>query len=347
MSKIFSALTKSPGEIADLSLSVMAKAGQSKLLDEKALEENGTAAGSEPAAVNSEASPEATFVAEQSTIPPPLNQAGSWAVPPPLPIAPVSPGWSAEPEEEEIPEVKNVYVDPGHNPVLPFAEDKQSGVAAEQYRVIRTRILQHPARPRVTLITSPGPGDGKSVSSVNIAGAMALRSSVQVLLIDADLRRSNVATLLRIPHAPGLADVLSGRVHPNEAIVRVDQSPNLFIMPAGDIQANPAELLHSQSWKSLIPELKEQYDHIIIDGPPVHSGIADYELIEAVGEGVVMVLRPDVTHRSALQEALKLVTRKKLLGVVLNHVEDWFLWRPSTYYSYTYLSKPKSGVKTR
>lgn len=183
------------------------------------------------------------------------------------------------------------------------------------------------------IVSSPGPGDGKTVSSINIAGVLSLRDNANVLLIDGDLRRTNVSSLLGLPVEPGLANVLSGSCTLQEAIIRVDQFPNLYVLPAGASNANPAELLDSDQWKSLCSTVRECFSFVIVDAPPV-AAVADYELIQASCDGVIVVVRPDHTDRTLCAKAFELIPQEKRLGVVLNCAYEWFLWK--THRSYYY-----------
>ena len=90
--------------------------------------------------------------------------------------------------------------------MLPF-DDGVSSHASEQYRIVRTRIVQHPSRPSLILVSSPDPGDGKTITAINVAGALSLKSEGSVLLIDADFRRPNIHEQLGLPIGPGLADL--------------------------------------------------------------------------------------------------------------------------------------------
>src|SRR5262249_17833932 len=107
------------------------------------------------------------------------------------------------------------------SPILPF-EDLQ-GRASEQYRIARTRILQHQAAPRIIMVTSPGARDGKTVSAINLAGALSLRAGFNVLLLDGDFRRPAVHDALGLASGPGLSDVLAGSNTLEDALVHVEQ----------------------------------------------------------------------------------------------------------------------------
>jgi capsular exopolysaccharide synthesis family protein len=221
-------------------------------------------------------------------------------------------------------------------PILPF--DGSHWKAGEQYRILRTKIVHHPAVPRVIVISSAGPSDGKSVTAVNLAGVLALKSEARVLLIDADFRRSTVCNHLGFTSTPGLAEVLTTERRFTDAMVRAQQIPNLHIMPAGESVANPAELLDSPRWKALIAFVRAEFEYVIIDSPPI-GAVADYELIQAVSDGAILVLRPDHSNRQSCFNALSLVKQEKLLGVVLNCLEEWFLSKDPEYSSYYHYSK--------
>jgi Mrp family chromosome partitioning ATPase len=154
------------------------------------------------------------------------------------------------------------------SPLIPFEDTHEK--AAEQYRIIRTKLVQHPASPRVIVISSVDSGDGKTVTSINLAATLALKSQVTVLLIDGDLRRGAIADLLGIPETPGLADVLGKTCSRADAIVQLEQFGNLHVLPAGTRLTNPTELLDSPQWQLLIQELRQDFEYIIVDSPPLN-----------------------------------------------------------------------------
>jgi protein-tyrosine kinase len=220
-------------------------------------------------------------------------------------------------------------------PIFPFDAEYQE--AAEQYRMIRTKLLHHPRKPRVIVMSSATSGDGKTVTSVNIAASLALKENSRVLLIDGDLRQPRVSEVLGIPDQPGLADVLSGAASFDSALVRIAQFPNLYVLPAGGARHAAAELLDSQAWRSLVERIRAEFTTGIVDAPPV-ALVADYELIQLVSDATILVVRPDHSDRSACLKALELIPKEKLIGIVLNCVENWWLWKApgSTYYRQYY-----------
>jgi capsular exopolysaccharide synthesis family protein len=224
-------------------------------------------------------------------------------------------------------------------PVLPFDGSNQR--AAEQYQIIRTKILHHGRRPRFVLVSSATSGDGKTVTSINVAASLALKSDARVLLIDGDLRQPSVARTLGIPVEPGLREVLAGQIPFESALIRAAEVPNLYVLPAGGVNARAADLLDSERWRTLVASVRERFTTVICDAPPIAT-VADYELLQMVADGTVVVARPGHTERHACRKALESVEQTKLIGVVLNCVEDWWLWKTPSYGYYTHRAESNS-----
>ena len=220
------------------------------------------------------------------------------------------------------------------SPLLPY--DGSSPCAGEQYRAVRTNLLQNPDAPRVLVVSSCGAGDGKTVSAVNTAGALAIKGETTVLLVDADLRHPSLAPALGLPPAPGLADVLDGDCHLEDAIVRTAQFPNLYVLAAGTARRNPAELLDSARWHQLCATVKNSFRFVLIDTPPI-AAVTDYDLVQAVADGVIFVVRPNHSDRNLCLAALQKVSATgKLTGVLINCAENWFLYKRYGRYPYPY-----------
>ncbi len=227
-------------------------------------------------------------------------------------------------------------------PVFPF--DGSDTRTSEQYRMLRTNLLHHEAQPRTIAVTSGGSGDGKTITAVNLAGALSLKGGVKVLLIDGDMRRSSVAPVLGIPSTPGLSDVLKRTCTLQDAIVRIEQLPNLYLLPAGTETPNPTELLDSAEWRNLIRMAKDQFRITVVDTTPV-AAVADFNLVQSTCDGIVVVVRPEHTKRAAFQQAIDAVPKPKMLGVVINCAKDWFLWR--RYDTPYYYGNQTGGTDTR
>ena len=230
--------------------------------------------------------------------------------------------------------IRRVRVQVQHNaPILPF--DGSHREAGEQYRILRTKLVQHPAKPRVILVASLGPGEGKTVTVINLSGALALKSEVRVLLLDGDFRRSTTCWNLGIEADRGLADVLRGDCKLQQAMLQVEQIPNLFLLPPGKAPGNPAEMLDSANWNALFAACRSHFSYIVVDGPPI-AAVADYDLLRASSDAIVLVARPDKTNRAALLRALQLMPADKCLGVVLNCFQPSILDHRSLAYGYYY-----------
>jgi protein-tyrosine kinase len=189
--------------------------------------------------------------------------------------------------------------------------------AAEQYRSLRTRIAQveSTGARRVILVTSPGDGDGKTVTAANLALTMAQEFQRQVLLVDGDLRDARLHECLGIPREPGLADVLAGEVSLDDALVSLSEY-RVLALPAGKPHGRPAELLGSEPMRRLIEGLARRFDRVVIDSTAAH--FADAGVVEPMVDGVLLVVRAGRTSRPSITRALGLVPRTKLLGMVLN-----------------------------
>lgn len=240
---------------------------------------------------------------------------------------------AAELEAKTAPKIRVVKARPlGDLPVLPF--DGTHPASAEQYRIIRTKIVQHTMQPRLVAVSSPGAGDGKTISALNIAGALSLKGEMKVLLVETDFRRSSFCRLLQLPDEPGLVDVLARKCTLEDAMMEIEQLPNLFVLGAGEFRPDASELLDSPFGRAIFQTLRKRFHYVVLDCPPIGS-IADYDVVQAAADGVVVVLRPDHTNRGAALEILSSVPKEKMLGVVMNHVKPWFLWR-NTHASYYY-----------
>ncbi len=193
--------------------------------------------------------------------------------------------------------------------------------ASEAYRVIRTNLcyLGHNGPPRSLVITSPGPGEGKSATASNLAVAFA-RQGTRVLLVDCDLRRPVLHDVFGLPLEPGVADVLRGEVSLEDVLVS-SEVENLTIIPGGAYSAGPAELLGSFKMEDVLATLTQSFECVILDCPPILP-VTDAAVVAAKSEGTVLVARADSTHLGALERANGQLenVRARVLGVVINMV---------------------------
>src|SRR5215203_4569163 len=223
------------------------------------------------------------------------------------------------PEQEirVVPEALREVASSGFDPLLVAANAPHS-LAAEQYRTLRTRLvlLEEGRARRVLLLTSPATGDGKSITAANLALTMAQEFNRKVVLVDADLRRPTLHTLLGIPQQPGLVDVLGGDAALQDALVELPDV-HLAVVPAGQPPIQPAELLGSTGMRRLLESLRSRFDRVIIDMPPVVP-LADVGVLAPQCDGVLLVVRAGVTPKPLIERALSTFDAERLLGVVLN-----------------------------
>ncbi len=218
------------------------------------------------------------------------------------------------------------------SPMLPF--DGSHEQAAEQYRIIRTKICNHNSQPRMVLVSSPMPGDGKTISAINLAAALSLQENLRVLLLDCDFRRSSASRLLGLTATQGLSEVLRNEASLESSLVRITQFPNLYLLPPGLAPAGAAELLSTARWQALLQIVRSEFRFVIVDAPPIGT-VAEYELLQLACDGVVLVVRQDHTNRQLWQRALESVPKEKQLGVILNCAKPWLLWKTHGYYFYS------------
>ena len=209
---------------------------------------------------------------------------------------------------------------------------------AESYRALRTSLLLSNlgAPPKVIMVTSALPQEGKSTTSINTSVVLA-QKGVRVLLIDADLRRPSIHKTLGMGPHSGLSNVLTGSTTLEQAIVHTTILPNLFVLPAGTPPPNPAELLASSEMRDLLTRLRGEYDHIVIDTPPSLS-VTDAVVLSPRADAVLLVIRSGQTTKQALRRSRDILTQvnAKVVGVLLNAVD---LSSPDYYYYYEYQGK--------
>lgn len=206
------------------------------------------------------------------------------------------------------------------HPLFVVATDPGSQ-AAEQYRLLRTRLegRENAGRTQLLIVTSPRLGEGKTTTSANLALTMSHEFHHKVLLVEADLRRPTLAALFRVHPGPGLADLLVGAATLEEAIVAVPGQP-LFLLPAGAAASRSTELLSSSAMQRVVDALRTQFDRIVIDTPPM--SLSDTHILTRIADGVLMIVRAGVTPRPAVERALSGLDRRKLVGIVLNEVDE-------------------------
>jgi polysaccharide biosynthesis transport protein len=239
-------------------------------------------------------------------------------------------------------------LDPGGKKLLTVSSSKEAvelvtqarpqSQMAESYRALRTSLLLSNlgTPPKTIMITSARPQEGKTTTSINTSIVLA-QKGVRVLLIDADLRRPSVHKTLGMGPRSGLSNVLTGSAVLEHTIARSPILPNLFVLPAGTPPPNPAELLASSNMRDLLLELRDKYDHIVIDTPPTLS-VTDAVVLSQRMDAIILVIRSNQTTKQALRRARDILTQvnARITGVLLNAVD---LTSPDYYYYYEYQGK--------
>jgi len=223
---------------------------------------------------------------------------------------------------------------------------------SEAFRALRTSLLFSSVirPPKMVLVTSALPKEGKTSVSLNLALALAQRGSFttsirpqgtdrnntaprKVLLVDADFRKPGITQLLLLADDPGLSNVLCGNKSLEQCIRHFEPQSNLWFLPTGPLPPNPAELLSASSMELLLQLMREQFDHVVVDSPPVLL-VTDPTILSSLVDSVIMVVEMERTSRDAVLRACRVVTNSggQIMGAALNKVDA----RGGSYYGHYY-----------
>jgi capsular exopolysaccharide synthesis family protein len=192
---------------------------------------------------------------------------------------------------------------------------------AEQYRTLRlyAELMRKDSGMQVLAVTSPVAGDGKTTTSINLAGALAQSPDARVLLVDLDLRKPSVAEVLGITQTPvvGLVNaILDQDLTLNSVVHRLPQF-NLSVIPAGSCPEEPYELLKSPRLGELLQEARQHFDYTVLDTPPLLL-VPDCRIVGRWVDGFLLVVTASKTPRKLVEESLNILSPDKLLGLVFN-----------------------------
>ncbi|MBE0571341.1 MAG: polysaccharide biosynthesis tyrosine autokinase [Ignavibacteriaceae bacterium] len=227
-----------------------------------------------------------------------------------------------------------------------FVVDKMpDSIPSEAFRALRTRIQFSRINTeslKSILITSSAPQEGKTTIAVNLAGSFAT-SKKKVLLIDCDLRKPSVHKLFNRDKVPGLIDYLIGGAKLDEVLIK-SEIPNLSIILSGTIPPNPAEMLDSQEMRNFLKKLRDQFDLIIIDSPPVIA-VTDSEILTSMVDGTILIVSSENTEIEMMERSVELIRREntQFLGTVLNNF-SYKSGYGSYYKYYYYYSRPEAKM---
>ena len=216
---------------------------------------------------------------------------------------------------------------------------------AEEFKTLRTRLdhLQRLQPLHTLVVTSASPAEGKSFTAMNLAITQSQLAQKRVLLADFDFRRPSVHSTLQIPCCPGITDYLVGKASLRDILCRV-AGTNLFVLPAGESVPNPLELLNLRECKSLIEELRNHFDWVILDSPPLLFA-ADGNLLATMCDGTILVVRIGSTTYDSVARAMQSLCENNVLGVVVNGARHGELYSKYTYYHDYYYTRDGKPVK--
>ena len=203
-----------------------------------------------------------------------------------------------------------------------IVEKKPKSVAAEAYRSLRTNIQysSFDNKYQTLVVTSANPDEGKTTVAGNLALALAQGES-KVLLVDCDMRRPSIHKTFKISNTYGISDLLVG----NKKLESVANkyNDNLSIVPAGKIPPNPAEMLASKAMTAFLEEMKNYFDYIVLDTPPLQA-VTDAQVLSTKVDGSLIVVRAGVTKKDAVHNAVSIINKVNgnIIGTVLNGADN-------------------------
>lgn len=208
----------------------------------------------------------------------------------------------------------------------------------EEYRSLRTHVLHKSQTKKLQaiVVASINPSEGKSITALNLSWMLAQTDGLRCLVIDSDLRMPSLADYLGIETEKGLSDVLSGTCSVKDAIIKIEPA-GLYIMSGGEARSDVAELISGPKFREILREVRDMFDYVIIDAPPL--GIfTDAAVLINQADGAMLVIRAGKTRYSAVDRVLESVPRERMLGVILNQSEDVL---DESHYNYGYYKTGK------
>jgi receptor protein-tyrosine kinase len=213
------------------------------------------------------------------------------------------------------------------------------GAASEDYRSLRTSLLYSlvDTPPKVVVVTSPGPSDGKSTTCANL-GVVLAQAGKQTLIVDCDMRKPTMHKIFRLRNFAGLVDALVKDLDLSN--ISHEPLPGLKVVTTGPIPPNPAELLSSRRFTELLNQPREEFDYVLLDVPPVGI-VSDPTIAATQGDGVLLVVDAQNTRKGSVREAMRSLegVGANVLGTVMNNVKAS---KGGYYYPYNYANGRES-----
>jgi protein-tyrosine kinase len=217
---------------------------------------------------------------------------------------------------------------------------------AEEFRTLRTRLnhLQSLQPLHTLVVTSASPAEGKSFTATNLAVTQSQLADKRVLLADFDFRRPNVDKIFQIDCSPGITDYLQGKARISDILRRVADT-QLYLLTAGESVLNPLELLNLKECRALIQALRDHFDWVILDSPPLLFA-ADGNLLATMCDGTILVVRIGSTTFDSVTRALQSLCENNVLGTVVNGARRGELYSKYTYYHDYYYAPAAQSEET-
>lgn len=218
-------------------------------------------------------------------------------------------------------------------------EKKPKSIGAEAYRTLRTNIQysSFDDKYKLIVVTSAAPGEGKSTTAGNLALALA-QDGKKVLLMDCDMRKPSIHRNFKVSNEAGLSDLLANKRLIQDVVFKFND--NLTIIPAGTIPPNPSEILDSNKMKTYLKEVREVFDYVIMDTPPIQA-VTDAQVLSAISDGTLLVVRAEKTKKEAVVSSINAINTVNgtVIGTILNAVDKTI----SRHYYY-YEEQKKKGL---
>jgi protein-tyrosine kinase len=245
--------------------------------------------------------------------------------------------------EEIIQNAKVVPNSPNGDALL-VNPQKPREAPAEEFRTLRTRLnhLQTTHPLRTLVVTSASPAEGKSFTATNLAVTQAQLADKRVVLADFDFRRPTVNKTFQIDCSPGITDYLLGKASLRDVLRRVEGT-NLYLLTAGEPVTNPLELLNIKACKALIDALRNNFDWVILDSPPLLFA-ADGNLLSTMCDATILVVRIGSTTFDSVTRAIQSLCENNVLGIVVNGARRGELYSKYSYYHDYYYDREQSAI---
>ena len=263
--------------------------------------------------------------------------------------APVSAGTAVLVEDLDLENLEEIIRNAKTVPFRPLPDAllvdpvKPREAPAEEFRSLRTRLNHiQTLQPLHTLVvTSASPAEGKSFTATNLAITQAQLADKRILLADFDFRRPSIDKTFQIDCAPGITDYLLGKATLPDILRRIEGT-GLYILTAGDAVPNPLELLNLKECKSLIDALRNSFDWMVLDSPPLLFA-ADANLLATMCDSTILVVRIGSTTFDSVTRALQSLCENNVLGIVVNGARRGELYSKYTYYHDYYYDRDKAA----